>query len=218
VEALKKLLSARTANDFDENRAGAEAELAGIFSTSEWGMEFRCQAYTRQNYENLWTNELRTAIRELLKAAGKTSKDYAEWLGEVQYINVAIYPRRLFKDHEWDTGWRLAFLAVPPVRATAMGIASFYKDSTSQNALGRASGLLMDLASKGLGDGVIPGSKVSADFWDKRALIPAPVLNVCGVDISPVAPQGLELADVRVSTVKKNIASFISITPVVIQS
>jgi 5-methylcytosine-specific restriction protein B len=215
--ALLSLLRARTQAAYEANLAAAHAELQAVFEPSKWGIDLQCNTYTEQNIANIWRNELRTSIKDQLEASGKSMADYEAWLQEVHFINVAVYWRSLFETYRSNIGWRILLLSVPSVDVVAFGLASHYQQAQKHNLLGQVSNLLHDFAKESLtsahaGD-VLVGRKVAAEDWDKAGLILHPITQAAGVDVSPRTAEGVWLKDVRTTTVKKIIASFITVEP-----
>ncbi|TPJ53553.1 hypothetical protein, partial [Mesorhizobium sp. B2-6-7] len=215
---LLNLLRSKTLADFESRKAAAQALLQDIFSEALWGIDLECSEYTADNKNNLWNNELRKPIRHRLESSGLGMADYASWLGDIHFINIGIYRKSVFPAHKSNIGWRVAILAMPAAQVVATGIASHYQGGQKHGQLGLASNLLFDAAREGLAaseTGVsLPGRKVKPDDWDRDGLIEDPVLKVAGIDLATI--QGVDnliLKDVRTTTAKKIIASYIDIEP-----
>jgi len=196
------------------SRKAAEDAILTIFPKERWSCEIEVSNYTSANVSNLWNNEIRRAVRNQLEDAGKAQGDFASWLGEVHYVNVRIEPKTLFERTQSNQGWRVSILSLPAAQVIAVGIASHYQGGQNHNALGRASGLLHDAAREGLFGGVapLPGRKVTSDDWDRTGLFPAPVMAIAGVSLPSEGDTAhLFLKDIRTTTVKKILASYISI-------
>lgn len=199
-------------------REAAERELAEVFQPATWGLSVDVKTYTGDNYANLWNNEMPKRVRRALDDAGKTLRDYEEWLQEVHYSQVAIYRESLFDHYQDNIGWRILLLSTPAVDASAMGIASHYQGGMAHNRLAMASNALFDIAAAGLeGQGFespMPGRKVVSADWDGTGLIMNPVVEVAGVNIAGVTgADGLPIKAVRSTTVKKTLASMITVAP-----
>lgn len=207
---LQALLTARTTAVADGSKAAAKAELETIFSPDEWGLEFDVNAYTAENIQNLWNNELRRPVRRLLEANAKSADDFKQWLGEIQFVNLAIYSKRLFDRYRNNAGWRITVFSIPRADAIVVALTSHYQNAQNHNKLGEASNLLYDVIA-GTSSPPFAGRKVSAVDWDQAGLISPRVASVAGVDISP---NELWLKDIRTTTVKKTLASFITLAVV----
>jgi 5-methylcytosine-specific restriction enzyme B len=216
--SVSQLIQSETLADFQARKAAAEAQLEAIFPKVSWGIDLECIEYTEDNKNNLWNNELRRPIKHAIESTGQSMPDYANWLGNIHFVYLGIYRKSVFDTHKSNVGWRISVLALPAAQLVATGIASHYQGGQRHGQLGLASNLLFDAARDGLsasGTGVaLPGRKVSADDWDRDGLITQPILKVAGVDLATIA--GVDhviLKDIRTTTVKKIIASFITIDP-----
>ena len=194
------------------------SELAELFPEPDWGIDIGIHPYTESNYSNIWRNELRSKIKMTLVEKGLAEQGYKEWLGDIQFINIAVFYRKLFEKYRSNVGWRLTIFSLPPAEIIICGIASHYQNAQNHSQLGKASGLLFQIANQGLsdlsnGDGLL-GRKVSQDDWDQRGLFPKAVTRIASIDVSEADPNGLMLKDIRITTVKKIVASFISVKPV----
>jgi 5-methylcytosine-specific restriction protein B len=199
-------------------REAADRELEEVFRSAAWGRQIDVETYTGENYRNLWDNEMPKPIRRALQEAGKTAPEYEQWLQEVHYARVVIYRKSLFEHYQDNIGWRILLLSVPAVDASAIGIASHYQGGMAHNKLAFASNALFDIAAAGLKaegyEDPMPGRKVVRDDWDGTGLIKNPVIEVAGVDISTLTDgAGLPIKAVRSTTVKKTLASMITVTP-----
>jgi 5-methylcytosine-specific restriction protein B len=216
MDAVGSLIRARSEEEFNAAREAATEELASVFSPSAWGLRLDLAPYTEANLSNIWQNELRASIRALLEDEGKGPDDYAEWLGSVHYVRVVAYRTSLFETYKDNQGWRVLLLSLPAANAAAVGFASHYQGGQAHNKLAEVSNLLFDVANAELADvgTALPGRKVQPDDWDRAGIIPDPIRDVCGVDISTFGEgDGLWLKDIRTTTVKKVIASWISVAP-----
>jgi 5-methylcytosine-specific restriction protein B len=187
------------------------AELSGLFPDTEWGIEADFNYYTPANIDNLWTNELRRGVKNKLEAAGLGETAYGTWLGDVHFLNIGIYRKSLFERYRSNAGWRIVLMSLPKVDAILVGLASHYQNAQNHNKLGEVSNLLYDIANdalQGEGHGSMYGRKVSSVDWDQNGLIPTPISTVAGVSI---APEVVFLKDVRTTTLKKILASFIAV-------
>jgi 5-methylcytosine-specific restriction protein B len=217
MENLAAVLGARVVPG-DELREAAERELEEIFRSAAWGSRIDVETYTGANYRNLWDNEMPKPIRRAFEEAGKTALEYEQWLQEVHYARVVVYRKSLFDQYQDNIGWRILLLSVPAVDASAVGIASHYQGGMAHNKLALASNALYDIAAAGLEaegyEGAMTGRKVVPEDWDGTGLIRNPVTDVVGVDVSTLTDgAGLPIKAVRSTTVKKTLASMITVTP-----
>jgi 5-methylcytosine-specific restriction enzyme B len=211
---LHTLLTAKTTAAADGSKAAAKAELESIFPPDEWGLEFDVNAYTNENIQNLWNNELRRPVRRVLEADAKTIDDFKQWLGEIQFVNLAVFSRRLFDRYRNNAGWRITIFSLPRADAVVVALTSHYQNAQNHNKLGEASNMLFDVIAEAAPDDLqplFPGRKVSASDWDHAGLIDQQVTSIAGVDITP---NELWLKDIRTTTVKKTLASFITLAVV----
>lgn len=219
MQNLLQLLASKTVSESSELKPRALAELQEIFSPPMWGISENDNAYSAANFTNLWDNELRKPIQRFLAQHHVDSEAYRHWLGEIHFHSFSIYLTAGFPGGYRDNaGWRISIFSIPGVGASLVGLASHYQQAMNHNALGRASALLLETARLGLeASGTppleLPGRAVDSTDWDGGSLLSAPVLQVCGVDISPVDASGLSIKGARTTTAKKTIASFISVIP-----
>lgn len=209
--ALLDLLRSNNKPTCEAERASALAELGGLFPDTEWGVDADFNYYTQSNIDNLWTNELRRGIKNKLEAAALGEADYGTWLGDVHFLNIGIYRKSLFERYRSNAGWRLVLMALPRAGAVLVGIASHYQNAQNHNKLGEVSNLLFDIASGALesdGKGPMYGRKISSADWDQNGLFPTQLSYVAGVSI---APDVVFLKDIRTTTLKKILASFIAV-------
>ncbi len=209
--ALLDLLRSNNKLTCEAERASALTELRGLFPAAEWGVELDFNYYTQANIDNLWTNELRRGLKNKLEAASLGKADYGTWLGDIHFLNIGIYRNSLFERYRSNAGWRLVLMALPRAGAVLVGIASHYQNAQNHNKLGKVSNLLFDIASEALesdGQGPMYGRKISSADWDQDGLFPTQVSSVAGVSI---APDVVFLKDIRTTTLKKILASFIAV-------
>ena len=107
---------------------------------------------------------------------------------------------------------------MPRAGVIAIGIASHYQGGQRHAQLGLASNLLFDAARDGLAGSetgvTLTGRKVNPDDWDRDGLILEPVDQIAGLDLTTVPGiDHLILKDIRTTTAKKIIASFITVEP-----
>jgi 5-methylcytosine-specific restriction protein B len=191
-------------------------ELKAVFPEDSWNIEIEVSEYTAENIANLWSNELRKPLKAALEAESKSKASFSAWLGDIHFVNVRIAPKRIFQRSRSNQGWRISMMALPAAGVIGLGIASHYQGGQNHNALGRASAFLRDVAAAGMPDGnVLPGREAEAEDWDGTGLFTAPVRQVDGVTVPVSSDNGmLSLKSVRTTTVKKILASFISIEAV----
>ena len=208
--SLLQLLQSKSKVDCEKLKESALAELVEIFPESEWGIDSDFNYYTSANISNLWGNELRRGVRNKIEAAGVGEENYGEWLGDVHFLNISIYRKSLFDRYRSNAGWRIILMSVPRANSIVVGLASHYQNAQNHNKLGEVSNLIFDIASDALSgeQKVMPGRKISSVDWDQNGLIPSPITSVADVSISP---EVLFLKDIRTTTLKKILASFISV-------
>jgi len=209
--ALIDLLRSTDKTACEEYKVAALAELAILFPEAEWGVVDNFEYYTDDNVNNLWKNEIRKGIKKKIEAASLGKADYKAWLGDVHYLNIGIYRKSLFDHYRNNAGWRIIVMSIPRAGAIVLGLASHYQNAQNHNKLGVASNLLFDIASEALqsdGQASMYGRKISNADWDQSGLIPSPIETVATVDITP---DFLYLKDIRTTTLKKILASFIAI-------
>jgi 5-methylcytosine-specific restriction protein B len=217
MQELVKAISARTRSDFDDAWPNAQSELEAVFDPAVWGIRESAADYSDANYGNIWRNELRASVRRALEENGADQDDFAEWLGGIHYVSVAVYRKVLFEPYQDNRGWRILLLSVPAVDAAAVGLASHYQNAQNHDHLGRVSGLLFDhLSPYAKGAGLaLPGRKVKREDWTEDSLFPASISEVAGATLPADDGGGrLFMRDVRTTTVKKILASMISVKPI----
>jgi 5-methylcytosine-specific restriction enzyme B len=215
MEALRNSLRARTKAQFDDQWPAAKGELEGIFPATTWGIRESAVAYTEASVTNLWQNELSKPVRDALLAASHGESDFADWLGEIHYVGIALYLKSLFDPYSDNRGWRVLLMGVPAAGVAVGGIASHYQQAMKHNRLAEVSNLLYDQARAGLeaqGQS-LPGRKIKGDDWDGAGLIPSPITEVCGVPLPQAGadPGQVRLKYVRTTTVKKILSSYICV-------
>jgi 5-methylcytosine-specific restriction protein B len=209
--ALLDLLRSNSKPTCEAERTSALAEIGGLFPDTEWGVDADFNYYTQANIDNLWTNELRRGIKNKLETAGLGEADYGTWLGDVHFLNIGIYRKSLFERYRSNAGWRLVLMALPRAGAILVGLASHYQNAQNHNRLGEVSNLLFDIASEALvndGQGPMYGRKISSADWDQNGLFPTPLAFIAGIS---VAPDVVFLKDIRTTTLKKILASFVAV-------
>lgn len=210
--SLETLLTSRSAVETENSRATAISELEAIFPSQEWGIEIDVNKYTDENIQNLWGNELRAALKRALQEQGRTTADFKNWLGDIQFVNVAIYSKKLFGRYRSNAGWRVSLFSLPRADVVILAISSHYQNAQNHNKLGEASNLLFDVIEASKEDASSPeflGRPISSADWDRDGLILQPIDTVANTSI---APSVLFLKDIRTTTVKKTLASFITLS------
>jgi 5-methylcytosine-specific restriction protein B len=213
---LASYLRARTVASATAAQGSATADLSSVFPSDHWEVRLSLTAYTDANYRNLWNNEVRGAVRSRLESQGHTQADYASFLGEVHFVSAVAGSRRLFRDGYRDNqGWRVLALGVPPAGVIAVGLASHYQNAQNHNRLGVASAVFFERIASICAAANVPVSAraVQPTDWDRTTLMPEPILEVLGTDISSIYDEepGLWLKEVRTTTVKKTVASFMTL-------
>ncbi|TXF99466.1 McrB family protein [Massilia arenae] len=207
------LLRAKSKSICESSRSQALSELATVFPSNEWGIETDFNYYTDDNAKNLWNNELRKGVKRKLEAEGWDKEKYEAWLGEVHFTNINPYRKSLFERYRSNAGWRVVIMSIPRANVIVIGIASHYQNAQNHNRLGEVSNLIFDIAREALEESgqEMYGRKISSSDWDQNGLILSPIRFIDDISIDEVAPDGLNLKDVRTTTLKKILASFISI-------
>lgn len=207
------LLRSKSKTECESGRADAITALRQVFPENEWGIETDFNYYTDDNAKNLWNNELRKGVKRKLEAAGWGMAQYEEWLGDVHFTNINPYRKSLFEKYRSNAGWRVVIMSVPRAEVIVLGIASHYQNAQNHNRLGEVSNLLFDIAKEALEDSgeTMYGRKITSADWDQTGLILSPITLIDAVTIDDVAPEGLNLKDVRTTTLKKILASFIAV-------
>lgn len=215
---LRDLLLSRTDTEFDAAKPAALEDVAQYFPQPAWECRADWDPYTEANYNTLWSHEARAGLRRALEEDHKGLDDYQNWLGETHYNRVVAYSTRLFADGYHDNqGWRALALGIPAAGVVALGLASNYQNAQNHTQLGRASNVFYNhINAVCRRQGVeMPGRPVDPHDWDRRGLMVRPVLEVCDVDVSGLDDEepGLWLKEVRTTTVKKTVASFMTVAP-----
>jgi 5-methylcytosine-specific restriction protein B len=211
-------LGVRRESDFKAEWPAAEAELATVFSTPAWGVTGFMKPYSEENAKNLWNNELSRPVRDALLAGGVDEAAYQRWLGGVHYVYAAAYLKALFDRYGDNKGWRVLAISIPAAGVAAVGIASHYQNAQNHNRLADVSNLLHDQAAAGLAkEGLdLPGRKVARADWDGVGLARKPATSLAGVNLPPGETARLKF--MRTTTVKKILASFITLQPLDLSS
>lgn len=209
---IADVLRARTAAEYEEGVDAAVATFENAVGDG-WLFHYERAVYTEDNYASIWKNEMRKAVKDRLTEAGKTPLQYRAWMGETHYIRFAAAPALLF-DHGYqdNKGWRILLLGVPAARVVAVGLASHYQGGQNHNSLADASNVFFDHISGLCSHHEIDmvGRKVAPDDWDRGGLIQPAISTICD-DVEIGMAGGLWLKEVRTTTLKKTIASLISV-------
>lgn len=218
MEAFGRALGVRRESDFEVEWPVAEAELASLFDDREWGLSGKAEPYSEENAWNLWNNELSRTAKRALEAGGVDQPAFKAWLGEVHYVYVAAHLKSLFERYGQNKGWRVLAISIPAAGVAAVGIASHYQQGQNHNRLAKVSNLLYDQAAAGLAGQEVPwpGRKVAAEDWDGVGLMGEPASEIAGVRLP--AGQQARIKYVRTTTVKKILASFITVQPLKLSS
>lgn len=218
MQQLAELLLAKTPESFDERRVEAVADLQSATPGDGWEIRIEANGYSPSNYDNIWKNEARKSLVAALEAAGRDQSSYVAWLGGIHFTRAVIAPQALFPDGYRDNqGWRISVLGIPAASVAAVGIASHYQNAQNHNHLRSASNTFFDhITSLAAPREIsVPGRKVHPDDWDRDGLFAAPHTLVDGVDVAGLdaSHPGLWLKDVRTTTLKKVLASYITLVP-----
>lgn len=187
--------------------------LKFIFPEDEWGIDCNLNEYSDENKQSIWDHETRAAIKKSIAKNSKNQSDYKEWLGEVYFSFTSIYIKEVFDAYRKNAGWRIALISIPRANIIAVGIASHYQNAQNHGKLGKVSNFFYDFTNDALANNgmQLPGREITSSDWDRDGLFNSPITNVDGVDISSEVPEGLYLKDVRNTTLKKILSSFISV-------
>ena len=217
MHGVVKALASKDKVEFDAVWADAQQELEVIFAPDVWGIKAAAQEYTSQNYSTVWNHEMRRPVRALLEAGGGvTADDLAGLARGMLFVNVAIYRRFLFDTYQENRGWRVLLLGVPSVDVGVFGFALHYQNAQNHDHLAQVSALLYDqvAAAAQAHDLPLPGRKIQKADWTDDSLFPREIPIVSNVSLSPLSDQPhLLLKDVRITTLKKILASMISVKP-----
>jgi 5-methylcytosine-specific restriction protein B len=211
--SILELLKTKLKSECETGRSSAIKELKEVFSDSCWGVEPNFNFYTEENAKNLWKNELRKPVRRKLEDEGWDKDKYKEWLGEIHFTTINPYWKSLFDGYRSNVGWRAVIMSIPRAETIVLGIASHYQNAQNNNRLGEVSNLLFDIAKDGLENSGLSmfGRKISSLDWDQNGLILNPITSLNESSISDVSPEGINLKDIRTTTLKKTLASFICV-------
>ena len=212
MEALATALSTRDYAQYESLVEEASAELSAVVDNDAWGIEFSADPYTPANKANLWKNETRANTRVSLEAAGKGEAEFGEWLGDIHFTSVAIYSQPLFSGgYQRNKGWRVSAVGLPAADVVVVGLATHYQGGMAHNRLGRASAVLFDSIVASLEESAaeLLGRKIEPSDWDHCSLMPNPITSVA--DVALGHEEQLRLKEIRTTTVKKMLASFVSI-------
>lgn len=207
------LLQTKSKSVCESGRSSALEQLRKVFPDNEWGIETDFNYYTDDNAKNLWNNELRKGLKRKLEAEGWDKSKYEDWLGEVHFTNINPYRKSLFDRYRSNAGWRVVIMSIPRADVIVLGIASHYQNAQNHNKLGEVSNLIFEIAKDALdasGQEMF-GRKITSADWDQNGLMLTPITSIDTISITDVAPEGLNLKDVRTTTLKKILASFISV-------
>ena len=210
---ISEALLANTQEIADSSRKLLVSKLTSFLPNEQWGVDCNFVSYTEENKKNLWNNEICSTLKNRLIKDRKSESDYAEWLGDIYYSYTSIYIKELFEKYRGNAGWRIALISIPRANVIAIGISSHYQNAQNHKKLGRASNFFFDFTNEGLLDigFQLSGRKIISEDWDGGGLLSAPITTVAGVDIHDILPEGIQLKDIRNTTLKKTLASFISI-------
>ncbi|MYN05374.1 AAA domain-containing protein [Pseudoduganella sp. DS3] len=207
------LLRTKSKSVCESGRHEAVESLRTVFPENEWGIETDFNYYTKDNAKNLWNNELRKRVKHKLEAEGWNNDRYEDWLGEVHFTNLNPYRKNLFDRYRSNAGWRVVVMSIPRAEVIVLGIASHYQNAQNHNKLGEVSNLIYDIASDAMSEAGLEmfGRKITSADWDQNGLMQSPITTIDSISITDVASDGLNLKDVRTTTLKKILASFISL-------
>lgn len=216
MQNLSQLLLARDLESFEQHRSGAATEMAEVFNANDWELRLEPQPYTEANYGNIWQNEARRRLIRLLEEAGVGPVQYKLWLGEMHYTRAIAAPKRLFTDGYKDNqGWRLLALGLPAVGVIVVGLASHYQNAQNHSHLAATSNVFFEHISSLAEQHGVPmcGRRVGPRDWDGTGLFTAPRMMVgpANVGAANADEPGIWLKDVRTTTVKKVLASFMTL-------
>jgi 5-methylcytosine-specific restriction protein B len=199
--------------------SSAQEEAEALFPLPGWGVHVAAVPYTAANHQTIWRYELDSSVRSHLQNASKSEADYTAWLGDMHFTTVAMYRTSIFGEKYLENqGWRVLVLSLPALQVGVLGLASHYQNAQRHARLAEASRLFFDHAQAVLKphDLALPGRKVQAADWDDAGLMPNAPTSICNVPFT--ADQHMRLKYVRGTTVKKIIASFISVQPFAIDA
>ncbi len=214
---LLKFLTDKTVDRHDAAvRAAVTNELAATFPDAQWEIKTDINDYKPENLANLWLRNVRSGIKEALLQHSKGESEYRDWIGKTHYVTISISPKTIGTKRKANEGWRISLIGFPAANTAAIGIASHYQGTMNNNEMAAASGLLRQMASEGLIEAGmnLNGRPIDPNDWNELGLIVRPVTEVSEVGIPTEVDDGrLALINIRTTTVKKILSSFISIEP-----
>lgn len=217
LDQIAAFLLAGTKEEADDLAPTALQLLAAEFPAGDWGMDHDSNLFGHGALRNLYEREIPSDFRAWLTAQGIDGDQYAAAIRPIQFNFINIWPAKLFPAAaRANRGWRIRFVGFPNLNTIAAGLASHYQGNQSQNEIGRASALIHHAAFH-----VLKGSPeqqrleaypaATVEHWDGRGLMPQPIHQVGGLDISSFRPEGAQLKVARNTTVKKDLASFFAV-------
>lgn len=212
--SIKSILLSTQSLPIEQSKKKTEEFLTTIFPNTQWGIDTNFVPYTDDNKKSIWTHELRSIVKNSLQSNKKSENDYAEWLGDIYYSYVSVYPKSLFPKYRSNAGWRIVLLSIPRAEVVAIGIASHYQNAQNHKNLGLVSNFFFEFTQNALkekGELSFTPRKITADDWDRDGLFTSKITKIAGIDIQKNIPQGLLIKDFRNTTLKKILASFIAI-------
>lgn len=209
-------LNSSTASSAHSRWADAETTLRAIFSDSTWGIGGEPNPYGADAYANILQRESRKDFKDWIANEGVTLERFTQALGEIQYVSIQIFLKRLFPRARSNRGWRIRIVGFPALELIAIGLGSHYQGTQNQNAMGVASRHLHQAALEFLPPDL---RVVLAEFppatpedWEERGLMGSPITSLGDLDISSFdAGAGAKLRMVRNTTVKKDLSTFFAI-------
>lgn len=218
LSAVADALLVGAEGEVAEARHWAEVGLRPVFPEAHWGITLESNPFSEAGKRGLYRNEIPGEFKAWLTQQRISEAEYADAIAAIQFNSISIWATKLFAGRaRANRGWRIRLLGFPSLDTIAVGIASHYQGSQSQNELGRASALIRNAAIGQLStkpdarEAIEAYAAATAEHWDGSGLMPNPIRSVGSLDISGYGHQGAQLRMARNTTAKKDIAAFFCI-------
>lgn len=194
----------------------AQEQLLALFDAATWGISHNVNLYGQTAHANLYNVECQSDFRNWLIENDVSIEAYGHAIGEVQYVSIQVHLQSLLERGRSNRGWRIRLVGFPPLKIVAIGLSSHYQGTQNHNQMGAASRLIrsqaLEVLPPDLRQVMSEFRSATAEDWEERGLMPAPVLSVGTLDISDYDDKhGAKLRMVRNTTVKKELATFFAL-------